>query len=231
MRNPPVWRLIGLLALALALAGIVPLARRRSRVAAGVLGLALVLAALPMAGLRWHWVVHLKIAHSADRIGAGLQALPNVLVPYLGSNHGVRLVIVLGAAVLLLDAAAVIAFAPRTFGDGRRAAAALPLLALAVVPSTLVRPQLPYLQGFVLFALLAAFMWGERLRRDGAATALAVAAVAGVAGALVAPASTPTSRGSTIARGPARWSRPMSTGSTGTRPMDRCAGRDRVTRC
>lgn len=187
MRNPPVWRLIGLLALALALAGIVPRARRRSRVGAGVLGVGLVLAALPMAGLRWHWVVHLKIAVSATRIGDGLQTLPNVLVPYLGADHGVRLVIVLGAAVLLLDGAAVLACAPRTFGDGRRAAAALPLLALAVVPSTLVRPQLPYLQGFVLFALLAAFMWGERLRRDGAATALAVAGVAGVAGALVAP--------------------------------------------
>jgi transglutaminase-like putative cysteine protease len=187
MSNPPVLRLIGLLVLAMALAGIVPLARRHGRVAAGVLGVGLVLAALPMAGLRWHWVVHLKIAASATRIGDGLQTLPNVFVPYLGSDHGVRLVIVLGAAVLLLDGAAVLAFAPRTFGDGRRAAAALPLLALAVVPSTLVRPQLPYLQGFVLFALLAAFMWGERLRRDGAATALAVAAAAGVIGGLAAP--------------------------------------------
>ena len=231
MRSPPVWRLIGLLVLALALAGIVPLARRRSRVAAGVLGVGLVLAALPMAGLRWHWVVHLKIAAGATRIGDGLQTLPNVLVPYLGSDHGVRLVIVLGAAVLLLDGAAVIAFAPRTFGDGRRAAAALPLLALAVVPSTLVRPQLPYLQGFVLFALLAAFMWGERLRRDGAATALAVAAVAGVAGGCWLPALTPTDRGSTTARGPGRWSGPTSTRSTGTRPTDRCAGRARATRC
>jgi transglutaminase-like putative cysteine protease len=187
LRNPPAWRMVGLLGLALALAGGVPLLRRRSRAAAGVVGGLLVVAALPMAGLRWHWVVHLKIAVGADRIGAGLQALPDVLVPYLGSNHGVRLVIVLGAAVLLLDAAAVIGFAPRTFGDGRRAAAALPLLALAIVPSTLVHPQLPYLQGFVLFAALAAFMWGERLRRDGAAAALAVAAVAGVVGALVAP--------------------------------------------
>jgi hypothetical protein len=187
MRHPPGWRLVGLCALATALAGAVPLLRRRNGVAAAAVGVVLVLAAFPMAGLRWHWVVHLKIALSADQIGTGLQALPNVLVPYLGSSHAVRLVIVLGAAVLLLDAALVIAFAPRTFGDGRRAAAALPLLALAVVPSTLVRPQLPYLQGFVLFALLAAFMWGERLRRNGAATALAVAAVAGVVGALVAP--------------------------------------------
>src|SRR5450631_2884464 len=49
MGDPPVWRLIGVLGLALALAGIVPLVRRRSRVAAGVLGVGLMLAALPMA--------------------------------------------------------------------------------------------------------------------------------------------------------------------------------------
>jgi transglutaminase-like putative cysteine protease len=187
MRNPPVGRMLGLLALALALAGIIPPLRRRAPAAAGVLGCALAFAALPMAGLRWHWVVHLKIADSVTRIGDGLRRLPNALVPYLGSSHAVRLVIVLGAAVLLLDGAAVIALSPRTVGDGRRAAAALPLLALAVVPSTLVRPQLPYLQGFVLFVALAAFMWAERLRRDGAAAALAVAALAGLVGGLVAP--------------------------------------------
>ncbi|MGI8713740.1 MAG: transglutaminase domain-containing protein [Solirubrobacteraceae bacterium] len=183
-------RLLGLFALAVALAGGVPLLRRYSRVLAAVLAVGLILAAFPMAGLRWHWVVHVRIAVSAGRVGTGLQALPNVLVPYVGHSHAVRLVIVLGAAVLLLDAAAVMAFAGRagpSFGDGRRAAAALPLLALAVVPSTLVHPQLPYLQGLILFALLAAFMWGERLRRDGASAALTVAAVAGVIGALVAP--------------------------------------------
>ncbi len=188
MRPSPTGRLLGLVALALALAGGVPWLRRRHRVAAAVAGPLLMVAALPMAGLRWHWVVHLKIAVSAARIGDGLQALPNVLVPYLGSSHAVRLVITLGAAVLLLDGAAVLAFAPQRFGDGRRAAAALPLLALAVVPSTLVRPQLPYLQGLVLFALLAAFMWGERVRRGGTTAALAVAATAGIAGALIGPA-------------------------------------------
>ena len=45
---------------------------------------------------------------SADAIGTGLQTLPNTLVPYLGHSQDVRLVIVLGAGVLLLDAAAVL---------------------------------------------------------------------------------------------------------------------------
>ncbi|MFZ0039722.1 MAG: transglutaminaseTgpA domain-containing protein, partial [Solirubrobacteraceae bacterium] len=135
----------------------------------------------------WHWFVHERITVSANEIGNGLQALPNVLLPYLGSNSAVRLVIVLGAAVLLLDAAAVIAFAPRVFGDARRAAAALPLVALAVVPSTLVRPQFPYLQGVLLFALLAAFVWGERLRDQAVPAALMVTAVVAIGSAIIAP--------------------------------------------
>jgi transglutaminase-like putative cysteine protease len=189
MRNPPTWRLLGLFALGIAVAGGVPLLRRYNRVLAAAVLIGLLLAAFPMAGLRWHWVVHARIAVSAGRIEDGLQALPNVLVPYLGTNHAVRLVIMLGAAVLLLDGAVVVALGGRgrSFGDGRRAASALPLLALAVVPSTLVRPQLPYVQGLILFALLAAFMWGERLRRQSISTVLTVATLAGVVGGLVAP--------------------------------------------
>ena len=187
LRPAPGWRLLGLSALAVALAGAVPVLRRWHWLVSAVVALGLVLAAFPVAGLRWHLVTHLRIAVSADRIVAGLQALPNALVPYLGASHAIRLVIVLGAAVLLLDAAAVMAFAPRSFGDARRAAAALPLIALAIVPSTLVRPEFPYLQGLLLFALLAAFMWGERVRRGSAASALAIGALAGVGGAIVGP--------------------------------------------
>ena len=77
-----------------------------------------------------------------------------------------RLVIALGAGVLLVDAAAMVALAPRDAGGLWRAAAALPLLALAVIPSTILHPQLAYLQGLILFVLLAAFVWGERIGRD-----------------------------------------------------------------
>ena len=72
-------------------------------------------------------------------------------------------------------------------GDARRAGAALPLIALAVVPATLVRPEFPYLQGLLLFALLALFMWGERIRRDAFGPALAFAVLAGIAGGVAAP--------------------------------------------
>jgi hypothetical protein len=130
----------------------------------------------------------MSIARTADRIENGLTLLPNSLVPYLGHNGDVRLVIVLGAAVLVLDAAAVLAFAGNgALGDGRRAAAALPLIALAIVPCTLIRPELPYMQGFLLFGLLAAFMWGERVRGGAGASAVGIVALAGVIGAIAAP--------------------------------------------
>ncbi|MFZ0091420.1 MAG: transglutaminase domain-containing protein, partial [Solirubrobacteraceae bacterium] len=187
LRPAPGWRLVGLLVVAVALAGAIPVALRRSRPAGTTAAAALLLLAFPVAGLRWEWFTHVRIAVSADRIGSGLQALPNALVPYLGTSHAVELVIVLGGAVLLLDAAAVLAFSPASLRDGRRAAAALPLTALAIVPSTLVAPQWPYVQGLLLFVLLAAFLWGERVRRQGVAAAVGMVAVAGVAGAIIAP--------------------------------------------
>jgi protein-glutamine gamma-glutamyltransferase len=187
MRPEPGWRLVGLLALAVALAGGVPLAARVNRLAAVVPSIVILLLAFPVSGLRWHWLKHMSIARTSHRIENGLSLLPNALVPYLGHNADVRLVIVLGAAVLVLDAAAVLAFAGTTLGDGRRAAAALPLIALAVVPSTLIRPELPYMQGLLLFGLLAAFMWGERVRGGAAASAVGVVALAGVVGAIAAP--------------------------------------------
>ena len=183
----PSGRLLGLLALAVGLAGTVPLLRRYGRAPAVVAAFALCLLALPMAGLPWHDFVHVHLAVGARELANGLSGLPSSFVPYGGPSHAVRLVIVLGAAVLLLDGAMVLAFAPGSFGDGRRAGAALPLIALAVVPSTLVRPQLPYLQGLVLFGLLVGFLWGERARREGAGAAIILLGVAGVAGAVIAP--------------------------------------------
>jgi hypothetical protein len=183
----PGWRLFGLFLLALALVVAGPRLRPLGVPAAVLAVVATVVVAFALAGVALAWVVHVRVAVTADAIGHGLSALPGVLVPYNGINPWVRLVTVLGAAVLLLDAALVLAFAPRALGDARRAVAALPLVALAVVPSTLVRPHLPYLQGLVLFALLAAFMWGERVRRHAVGGALTLAALAGVAAMIAAP--------------------------------------------
>ena len=183
----PTWRLLALLALAILIAGVGGVLVRFSRTAA-VLGAVLAVAmTLPIAGVRVGWLWHLRIAVTADGIGNGLIALPHGEVPYAGGSDWVRIVIVLGAGLLLLDAAFVLAFAARRFGDLRRAVAALPLITLAIVPSTLARPSLPYLQGLLLFVLLAAFVWGERVHAGGVMTACAVAGLAGIGGAIIAP--------------------------------------------
>jgi protein-glutamine gamma-glutamyltransferase len=189
MSPAPVWRLLGLLGLALVLVGGGILIGGRSRIAMGLLTVFAVLAAFAMAGVPVSWVRHLRIAVTADGISEGISGLPRVLLPYLGINQWIRTVMVMGAGVLLLDAALIIALSsPRQLGDGRRAAAATALIALAVIPSTLVRPQLPYFQGLLLFLLVAAFMWADRIKQGDLVTAIAVAGVAGAAAMVAAPA-------------------------------------------
>ena len=183
----PAGRLVGLLGLAVVLVAVVPLLRRLGLPPAIAAAAVLCLLALPVAGLNWQDFLHLRVAASARAIGDGLSGLPGSFVPYAGASEHIRTVIALGAAVLLFDAAVVLAFAPSVLADARRAGAALPLLALAVVPSTLLRPELPYLQGFILFALLVVFVWGERVNWQGRRAALMVLVVAGFLGAVIAP--------------------------------------------
>jgi protein-glutamine gamma-glutamyltransferase len=202
LMNPaPTWRLIGLLGLAVALAGLGPVLLERERTVADRAGrsgsvsavgapLAVLafLAILPISGVPLGWVTHLRVAVTADGIGQGLSALPGILVPYNGINEWAQTVILLGAAILLLDAALLLAFAPPALGDIRRAGAALPLIALVVVPATLVHPHLAYLQGLVLFALLAFFMWGERVPPDRRGGVVLACAATGALGMIIAPA-------------------------------------------
>lgn len=159
----------------------------RSRLLAASGVLVLLLAALPVCGVPISLLVHLHVRPIVDGIGRGLTALPRAFVPYAGVNGWARTVILLGGGMLLLDAGVLLAFVAQSLGDARRAGAALPLIALAVVPSVLEAPHAPYLQGLLLFVLVAAFVWGERLRRGEVAPALVVASLAGVTGVLAAP--------------------------------------------
>ncbi len=183
----PPWRLLGLLALAVAVAAAGSWLRTLPRAVPILAAVAAVLAMLAVAGVPVGWIEHVRIARTADGIGQGLSALPGVLVPYIGAGRWVRTVIVLGAGVLLLDGALVLAFSPRELGELRRAGAALPLIALAIVPATLVHAHAAYLQGLLLFGLLAAFMWGERVPRRSAGTAVAITTLAGALAIALAP--------------------------------------------
>jgi hypothetical protein len=181
-------RLLGLFVVAMLLAAGRPAIARRSRLAAAVATVVTLVAVFPLSGVPLSWVFHLRIAVTARAIGNGLSVLPQVLVPYSGANPRVSLVMVLGAAVLLFDAALLVAFAPGRMQDLRRAATALPLIALAAVPTTLVRPEFPYLQGAVLFTLLVAFMWCEQIGSRRVGGALGLGAVAVIAAMFAAPA-------------------------------------------
>jgi protein-glutamine gamma-glutamyltransferase len=185
----PTARMLGLLALAVALAAAGPWLRQRSSLL--LIG-AIVIAAIllfALAGLPLRWIRHVRVSVSADAIDEGLSSLPRAFIPYSGINDGVRMVIVLGGGLLLLLAAIPLAFAPRpAIGEMRRAAAATPLIALAIVPSTIVRPQLAYLHGLILFILLVAFVWGERISGREGPLAVAIAALAATAGMIAAPA-------------------------------------------
>jgi protein-glutamine gamma-glutamyltransferase len=203
----PTGRLFGLFAITLVLAAGGAYLVQRSRALAIALCVVAAVAMIAVCGLPVHWIRHLRIAVSANAIGTGLSALPQLLVPYKGAEPWVRMVILLGAAVLLFDAALMVAFGMTSpwraravpssgqadarrgeTGDLRRAVAALPLIALAAVPLTLVPAKLPYLQGLIVFALLAALVWGERLPERGAATSVALCAVAAIVAMVLAPA-------------------------------------------
>jgi protein-glutamine gamma-glutamyltransferase len=131
---------------------------------------------LALAGIPVSWLYRVRVAAIATGVGNGLSALPGVLLPYVGVNPWVRIVMALGPALLLLGAA--LAVCSPSPSELRRAVAALQLSAIVVIPSLVMRPVLPYLQGLLLFALVAAFMWGERVvsRRSGGALALIAAA-------------------------------------------------------
>jgi hypothetical protein len=184
---PAIWRLLGLLAVAVLVAGVGSAIAERSRLAAAALGVVALVAMLPIAGVPLSLIVHVRLAVTADRIGHGLSALPGSLVPYIGHSAWVRVVNLLGAGVLLLDAALVLALTPPALGDLRRAGAALPLVALVVVPSTLTQPGSVYLQGVLLFALLVALIWGERLANRPLGAVSLIAGLAALAAVAVAP--------------------------------------------
>jgi transglutaminase-like putative cysteine protease len=183
----PTWRLFGLLGLALLVAGALTRVRVRSGTAAVIAACASVIAVLAICGIPLAWIVHVRIAVTARAIGQGLSALPHVLVPYSGVNDNVRLVCMLGAGALLIDAAIVLAYTPPDAGEGRQAIAALPLIVLAVLPSTLIRPSVAYLHGLLLFVLLAAFLWGERVGRYEAPAAAGLAGLAALIALIAAP--------------------------------------------
>jgi transglutaminase-like putative cysteine protease len=184
----PTWRSLGMLAVATAIVAIGILLEGRARALLVFAGIVALLAMFAFSGVPLSWVRHLRIWATGDGIGQGLSGLPRALIPYSGLNPWIREVMLLGGGLLLLGSALILALAPRPLTEARRAASAIPLLTLAVLPSTINRPPGVYVHGLLLFGLLALFVWGERLDQDDGATVVGVAAVAAAAGMAFAPA-------------------------------------------
>lgn len=191
MSPAPTVRLLALAGLALLVAETPRLLRDRSRAIRIAVAGAAAVALLPLSGMPLAWLAHLRLAAAVRAIGTGLGALPAVLVPLLGGGPSVRMVITLGAGGLLLASALLLAFAPRPLRGRWLAGVSLPLVVLVVLPGILLAPRLPYLEGLLLFTLLAALAWGDRLRGTQLPVAAALTALAGAAGMLLAPAVHP----------------------------------------
>ena len=184
-------RLMGLLGLSLLLAAVGPMIAQRSRLVAALFLVLGCLAALAIAGVPLSWVANLRVAVTLRAIGDGLSTLPQINVPYAGGSAWVRVTMLLGAALLLVDAALVLTIVPRHYGQLRRAGALFPLLALAVIPATVLRPTLPYVEGVLLFGLVVLFMWGDRLRPRAMTGVLLPCIVAIGMGMVLAPGFDP----------------------------------------
>jgi protein-glutamine gamma-glutamyltransferase len=184
----PTWRSLGMVAVATGILAIGMFLGSRARWLVVVAGIVALLAIFAFSGVPLSWVRHLRIWATADGISQGLSGLPRTLIPYSGLNPWIREVMLLGGGLLLLAPALILALAPRPLSETRRAIAAIPLLTLAVLPSTINRPPGVYFHGLLLFGLLALFMWGGRLDRDDTATVVGIAAIAAAAGMAFAPA-------------------------------------------
>ena len=123
----------------------------------------------------------------AGGIAQGLSTVPNVRVPYQGSEPWTQLVIVLGGGVLV-GLAALLAFAPRRGGRlGFPIAAAFALGILYLVPVMQRDTEHQFAGGALFAVLLALFLWLERVRVDAAPLAASAVAVAVLAAVVVAP--------------------------------------------
>ena len=180
-------RLVGLVGLATLLAAVGPMVAARSRLVAGLGAVVAAAAALAIAGVPVNWIVNMRLAVTGRAIGDGLSTLADVNVPYGGVDEWVRVTIMLGAAVLLLTGALVLTFMPPNRGYLRLAGAVLPLLSLAVIPATTLRPALPYVEGVLIFGLLVLFLWGDQLERNRMAGVLLPCGVAAALALMVGP--------------------------------------------
>ena len=160
---------------------------RGARIAAAT-GIALVTAAaaIVVAGLPARLLLPGAWNELGGDVTQGVQALPDVRVPYLGVDQWPRIVILCGGALLVALAAAATFWPVRGRGSSGHTAGATALCVLYVVPAVDLTTTHQFLRGAAFAVLLAAFLWLERVPRTGVAGAgigLAAAVALGLAAA------------------------------------------------
>lgn len=183
VQEPPALGLAGAVLAAVALAvtltvigrlGLRRWAVHLAAVAATLAGLSIALVA---AGLSASLLEPARWDDLANEIDRGLSGIHNVGWPHAGPDESVRLIILMGAP-LLLSLAAALAFWPLRRAAAARALGLIALLVLYGLPVTEYDPGRPLLRGAALLALVAAWLWLPRLgSREALPAVLAVLAV------------------------------------------------------
>jgi transglutaminase-like putative cysteine protease len=185
-------RMLGALAVAVALAVVLTAlgaVGRPARVLGGVLASAVALGAvLAVAGAPLRLLAPGSWSGLGDGLRQGIDALFDVRIPYQGDDPWPAIAI-LGGGGLLLAIAALATFGPRhgRLPETGRGVALLALGGLYVVPAVDVPGSHQFLRGAAFAALVAAFLWLDRVPARGAPAALAWVAAAVTAGLALAP--------------------------------------------
>jgi transglutaminase-like putative cysteine protease len=196
------WQMLAGVAFAAALAALGPataawpVRRRAAVLAAG--GVVAVAGVLLVCGVPLRLLRPDRWDELASGIGQGLDALPQLRVPYRGADEWIRTVVLTGGGLLAV-LAALAGFGPRRWAaapapgargpalPGSPLAAAVVLGLTYAVPVIARAPQHPYLSGAGLAVALAAFLWADRLEPARAPAAAALAGVAVLAALALAP--------------------------------------------
>ena len=136
---------------------------RLKRVGLPAAALAVVLLGAVCSGIELRLLLPDRWGDLASGVGQGLESLPDVRIPYAGTDEWVRAVIVLGGA-LIIGASAVAAFSGRRGGARAPVVSAALLGVLYAVPVVEEPPSSPFLSGALLAVLLVVFLWADRLR-------------------------------------------------------------------
>ena len=186
LSDPPLSGLLGttlaLVAVATVLAAIGALAPPRKwrwPLALGAALLGLALAALIL-GVPARLLLPVHWDELGARLSSGLDLAAGASYPYPGGGDDWARRAITLAVPLVVCAAAVVSFWPSAAAAGARSIAGLTILVAAYgTAATLSPPTAPLLQGLLLFALVAGWLWLPLIRRRNAAMGLGLIAVAG----------------------------------------------------